>query len=295
MQERPREAEPARVVPRPSVHAVAQDRDDRSTTGARGSGACGRSGAPPPAGWRSRAAHGPRTASRPAVPRSRPTTTRAACRPSAASTANASCSTRPADERQVPPVHVVAAEHGDQRLVGLVRLGDDHESRRSGVEPVHDPRPQRTAGGRERHAHARAAGSPACRSVAARVGCVIKPGGLAITSRCSSSNRTGTGGPLGLQRRLGVDRRSPTPRRPERERLRADDRRRRSRGPDAIARCTSARASPASRARTASSRPGSPTNRSAGIVGRLGASRSRGERGDGQQHGADHDRANRPG
>ena len=79
-----------------------------------------------------------------------------------------------AHERQVAAldrVVLAASRRGPRGLVGRARPPSGPRSpRRAGARC----RAQRTAGGRERHAHARAAGSRACRCAGSAVGCVTQ-------------------------------------------------------------------------------------------------------------------------
>ena len=70
-----------------------------------------------------------------------------------------------------------------------------HQSGGAGIEPVHDPGPERAAGRSERDPIP-STGSRASRR-AAGGGCVTTPAGFTITTRCSSSYRIGTEGPSG--------------------------------------------------------------------------------------------------
>ena len=108
----------ARVVPAAAVARVADDRvPDRLQVDPDLVRAAGPWGGLEQ-GRARRAARGPRTPSRPSRPPTRSTTMRAARRPSGASTRKSSCAGAPRDEREVPAVDRVAAEH---RLQGLRR------------------------------------------------------------------------------------------------------------------------------------------------------------------------------
>ena len=163
VQEGPLEAERGRVGRLRPRRLDRRGSGDRSPAGAPGSGASGRSAAPPRAG--SHAVE--------ALPNLEGGLGRAALAAIDDDALGAAPERRvdgegvvldpAAHQREVAPVDVVTPHHRRERAVRLVGLRDDHEPRRAGVEAVHDAGTQLAARRSTAACPCRAAGSRACR------------------------------------------------------------------------------------------------------------------------------------
>ena len=273
VQERPREPQASRVVPRPPVHPVAQDRvadrrqvhpDLMRAAGPRRRLQQGRGPGP---------LDGPRTASRRGARRSRPgSRARRACR--ARRPPRTPRAPRARGRAQVSPLDVVA--RGTSRSsascassVFATSISPDVPASRRCTIPGRSGPPTDESG--------TSMNSRRFTSVPERrrsVGCVTTPGRFRDHEQMLVLEPDRHRRALRLQRRprprSTTD--SDSPPRSANDLLRATPST--VTWPAVIARWTSARVRPVSRASTTSRRPGSPTNASAGIARRLGIVRT---------------------